>query len=110
MTKFHQKAVKKLSENAYSFKHATEEKSISLKSRYTKKNTNIIEVFETLAHFEKIYARPHWSASKTFDAFVQMPPTSLFDVWKQIFVKWHKNYSMKCILTKFLPFSALRKI
>ena len=35
--------------------------------------------------------RHHWSASKTFDAFVQMPPTWLLDVWKQIFVKGLKK-------------------
>ena len=28
----------------------------------------------SICHFEKSYRRRHWSASKTFNAFVQMPP------------------------------------
>ena len=41
--------------------------------------------------FRNNYPRRHWSASNKFDAFVQMLPTWLLDVWKQIFVKWHKK-------------------
>ena len=47
----------------------------------------LVKVLNCMGLFEKEYPRRHWLASNTFDAFVQMHPACLLDVWKRIFVR-----------------------
>ena len=53
--------------------------------------------------------RRHWSATKTFDAFVWMIPTWLLDMRKCFIRKCHK-IKWWFASTKSFPFNALRKI